>query len=229
MELREATNFFQLQRYVNERQNRLWSFEDQIIHRLYIYFQEEQIFFFLKDFTLPWNEELLKVKYQDWLVGHNVNDVKVGCFDKNGQLYLKVFLLNYWMSCPILDRPGFYRWIPHYDFVDTAYPYCLYKGTDYEEIYSDASVLIVSFRKKLEPAKYAEESGKRRFSYWEYRISPENKSKVLRESSRYLTYSSCTHQETYQQLDINKYFRLSSYYEEQEKLLKRELLKSFKS
>ena len=53
--------------------------------------------------------------------------------------------------------------------------------------------------------------------------------KVLRESSRYLTYSSCTHQETYQQLDINKYFRLSSYYEEQEKLLKRELLKSFKS
>lgn len=221
MELKEINNRQTLKKYLVERQRILNSFEDSILHNLYIYFQEKQCFFLQKDRRSSETLEELKEKYQSYLsINSQISDFYLLTCNNEGEFWVKTNEVVTW------NFENKKEWKPVFADKWNLFSTIFREKRDYSLLYEDECVKIVLLYTYIEEKPFISIPNQRLFYEIGYIASPYKKCDLFKEAIEDFSYSYKNNQETFSLLGIEEYYRLCRYYQEQEHLLKRNLRKS---
>ncbi len=224
MEIKDATTFSLLEKYIALKDRKLDCFEDIIINAIYPYYQEYQLFFLVKrkDFDIS----LLEQKYVE-KIPNSISSMHIVNANEEGKFYVKLHQVKGWKTVthPLL-KDAIY--IPTYFDVWNPFPLGLVEGYDYIRVYQDKDVDLVIFPSRITECFGIDTTYNRNLFQYGFFTSPEKTCDILRDNIRNLSYQYLSNAETYDLYGTNEYFRLSHYYEEQKEELKR-ILKNRKS
>ncbi len=232
MEIKDVVTISCFEHFLSERNFILNAYENAIIQDLWPFIRDKQIFFLIKDPSIPSDFEWLKAHYFDSIVTLYSESYAPGILRANyeGDFWARVPVLN-WKSVPNNSDPAFYNWAEEYYDIWRKFPEPFRHTEDYVTLYQDEQIEIVVFLLKLQ--KYKENYGTQIHHFYRngYCEDPNNCCNILkdRQMQTYSYYSQTT-RESINMLGLNGFFGIEGYYANQYQELKQKVLsRSIKS
>lgn len=214
MEVKDIITIQSFEEYLNERNYHVNSFEEALIQKIWPFLRDRHLFFLIKNPHYPTDFEWLRNTFYDKIEGKYSNHYPPGILRANpeGDFWARVPIL-YWKPVKN-EESNLFSWQPVYEDVWQRFDKIFQLSKDYDILYQDEHLQIITFLLKLHRAHEMSSMKERRFYRDSFCPNPFHSCDVIKSyhDYDYFCYSSA---ELINMIGLNEFVRLEDYYRHQ--------------